>query len=56
MVKEAFLAGCWELQKILRFRVAAVPEESLELDFASLWCVAAFALQIPYQRHELARL
>jgi hypothetical protein len=33
-----------------------VPEESFELDFASSWGVAAFALQKPYQNNELARL
>ena len=34
MVKEAFLAGYWELYYFLRFRVAAIPKESLELGFA----------------------
>ena len=33
-VKEAFLAGYWELYYLLRFRVAAIPKESLELDYA----------------------
>lgn len=50
MVKEAFLTGCWELHNFLCFRVAVVPEESLELDFALLWDVKAFALWMPYKR------
>jgi hypothetical protein len=42
----------WVYPKLnfLCFRVAAAPEESFELDFASSWSVAVFALQRPYQR------
>ena len=43
-------------QFVLRFRVAAVLEESLELDFASLLGVAAFAFGDPTKDDELARL
>jgi len=57
MVKEAFLARYWERHNSLRFKVAAIPEEvSLELDFASVWGVAVFALRRPTKDIELARL
>ena len=56
-MKEAFLARYWERHNSLRFKVAAIPEEvSLELDFASVWGVAVFALRRPTKDIELARL
>ena len=59
MVNEALLASasCWELHNFETIQVAAVLEESFELDFASLWgCCGRSPFGDPTIDNELARL